>query len=250
MRYKLLFYTFLAVISGISAHAQTDSTGRIFKSGMAIYAEIGLFPNNKTMRDQLDRLQIKPFTSMMGSIVLAKRMESQRWFSEGRIILMNSTNYTTGKNSPKAYLNGIGIGTDGGPKLVNSRRWNVLIPIGADFMLYQLKLKSNQTATIGQVVQNPQAYQTVRLRTGNINLHAGVGADYKMNLLPKWHDQVYLSGKATYHLPILGRRQWKGEDVTISDLSSLKLNQIYFQLGLVFFPKKDAKKWHGMGMYK
>lgn len=250
MKNKLLFSTILAISTFGFAHAQTDSTVRMFKSGMAIYAEFGLLPNNKAMREQLDRLQIKPFTSFMGSIVLAKRTESQRWFSEGRIIIMNSTNYTTDKDVRKAYLNGIGIGTDGGPKIVNNRRWNVLIPIGFDLMLYQLKIKSNQTATIGQVTQNPQSYEPVRLRTGNINFHAGIGADYKMNVLPKWHDQVYLSGKASYHLPLLGRRKWKGEDVTISDLSSLKLNQIYFQLGLVFFPKKDAKMWKGMGMHR
>ena len=249
MRNKLLFCAILAISIAGSAQAQTDSTIHIFKHGMAIYAEFGLLPNNKTMRDQLDRLQIKPFTGLMGSIVLAKRMESERWFSEGRIIIMNSTNYTTDKNARKAYLGGVGIGTDGGPKLVNNRRWNVLIPIGVDLMLYQLKIKNNSTATIGQVTQNPSVYQPVRLRTGNINLHAGIGADYKMNFLPKVHDQVYLSGKASYHLPVLGRRKWKGEDVTISDLSSLKLNQIYLQIGLVFFPNKNAKKWGGMGMH-
>ncbi|WP_026629956.1 hypothetical protein [Dyadobacter alkalitolerans] len=249
MKNKLLFSAILAMFIFTNVQAQTDSTVRMFKSGMAIYAEFGLLPNNKTMREQLDRLQIKPFTSFMGSIVLAKRTESQRWFTEGRIIIMNSTNYTTDKDQRKAYLNGIGIGTDGGPKLVNNRRWNVLVPIGFDLMLYQLKIKSNQTATIGQVTQNPQSYQPVRLRTGNINFHAGIGADYKMNVLPKWHDQVYLSGKASYHLPLLGRRKWKGEDVTISDLSSLKLNQVYLQLGLVFFPKKDAKMWNGMGKH-
>jgi hypothetical protein len=249
MRNKLLFCSILAMITAGSAKAQTDSTIRIFKNGVAIYAEFGLLPNNKTMREQLDKLQIKPFTSFMGSIVLAKRTESERWFSEARIIIMNSTNYTTDKDLRKAYLGGIGIGTDGGPKLVNNRRWNVLIPIGFDLMLYQLKIKSNQTATIGQVIQNPQSFEPIRLRTGNINFHAGIGADYKMNFLPKWHDQVYLSGKASYHLPVLGRRKWKGEDVTVSDLSSLKLNQIYLQVGLVFFPKKGAKKWGGMGMH-
>jgi hypothetical protein len=249
MRNKLLFCSILAMITAGSVKAQTDSTIRIFKNGVAIYAEFGLLPNNKTMREQLDKLQIKPFTSFMGSIVLAKRTESERWFSEARIIIMNSTNYTTDKDLRKAYLGGIGIGTDGGPKLVNNRRWNVLIPIGFDLMLYQLKIKSNQTATIGQVIQNPQSFEPIRLRTGNINFHAGIGADYKMNFLPKWHDQVYLSGKASYHLPVLGRRKWKGEDVTVSDLSSLKLNQIYLQIGLVFFPKKGAKKWGGMGMH-
>ncbi|MCE7063722.1 hypothetical protein [Dyadobacter sp. CY326] len=250
MKNKLLFTTFLALIIGVSAHAQTDTTVRMFQSGMGIYAEFGLLPNNQTMREQLDRLQIKPFTSFMGSIVLAKRTESQRWFSEGRLIIMNSTNYTTDKDVRKAYLGGFGIGTDGGPKLVNNKRWNVLLPIGFDLMLYRLKIKGNQTATIGQVLQNPSSFEPVKLTTGNINLHAGIGADYKINFLPKWHDQVYISGKATYHLPILGRRKWKTEDVTISDLSSLKLNQVYLQIGLVFFPKNNGKMWGPMGMHK
>jgi hypothetical protein len=246
MRNKILLAVILSVTFITCAQAQTDTTVRIFRSGMAIYGEFGLLPNNKDIREQLSRLNIKPFTSFMGSIVLAKRMESERWFSEGRFIIMNSTNYTKDKDDKKAYLNGIGIGTDGGPKLVNTTRWNVLIPIGADLMLYRLKIKSNSSATISQVVQNPSSFQPIKLFTGNINLHAGIGADYKMNVMPKLYDKVYLSGKATYHLPILGKRKWKGEDVTISDLSSLKLNQIYLQLGLVFFPKPGMKKWGKM----
>jgi hypothetical protein len=246
MRNKILSAVILSVTFITCAQAQTDTTVRIFRSGMAIYGEFGLLHNNKDIREQLSRLNIKPFTSFMGSIVLAKRMESERWFSEGRFIIMNSTNYTKDKDDKKAYLNGIGIGTDGGPKLVNTTRWNVLIPIGADLMLYRLKIKSNSSATISQVVQNPSSFQPIKLFTGNINLHAGIGADYKMNVMPKLYDKVYLSGKATYHLPILGKRKWKGEDVTISDLSSLKLNQIYLQLGLVFFPKPGMKKWGKM----
>jgi hypothetical protein len=246
MRNKLLSAAILAVTFITCAQAQKDTTVRMFKSGMAVYAEFGLLPNNKDIREQLSRLNIKPFTSFMGSIVLAKRTESERWFSEGRIIIMNSTNYTQDKDDKKAYLGGVGIGTDGGPKLVNSTRWNVLVPIGFDLMLYQLKIKSNSSATISQVVQSPSTFQPVKLFTGNINLHAGIGADYKMNVMPKLYDKVYLSGKVTYHLPVLGKRKWKGEDVTITDLSSLKLNQIYLQLGLVFFPKPGMKKWRKM----
>jgi hypothetical protein len=246
MRNKLLSAVLLFLTFFTCAQAQTDTTVRMFKSGMAVYAEFGLLPNNKNIREQLSRLNIKPFTSFMGSIVLARRTESERWFSEGRIIIMNSTNYTKNKDDKKAYLGGIGIGTDGGPKLVNNTRWNVLIPIGVDLMLYRLKIKSNSSATISQVVQSPSSFQPINLFTGNINLHAGIGADYKMNVMPKLYDKVYLSGKATYHLPVLGRRKWKGEDVTISDLSSLKVNQIYVQLGLVFFPKPGMKKWGKM----
>jgi hypothetical protein len=249
MKNKLLFTLMLAAVTAGSASAQSDSTTRIFKSGMGIYAEFGLLPNNKAIREQLSRLQIKPFTSFMGNLVLVRRTESERWFSEGRIIIMNSTNYTKDKNDRKAYLSGIGIGTDGGPKLVNTSRWNVMIPLGADLMLYRLNIKSNGSATMAQLVANPSAFQAVKLFTGNINLHGGLGVDYKMDVLPKFHEKVYLSGKVTYHQPILGKRKWKGENVTVSDLSNLKVNQVYVQLGLVFFPKAGMKKWGGMRMH-
>ncbi|TLU99433.1 hypothetical protein [Dyadobacter luticola] len=246
MKNKLLLSLAFLLLTFGFAQAQADSTVRIFKSGMGLYAEFGLLPNNKVIREQLSRLQIKPFTSFMGSLVLARRTESEKWFSEGRLILMNSTNYTTDKDEKKAYLNGIGIGTDGGPKLVNSDRWNVTIPIGVDLMLYRLNIKSNGTATMAQVVSNPSAFQAVRLYTGNVNLHGGIGVDYKMNFMPKFNEKVYLSAKATYHQPLLGKRKWKGENVTVSDLGNLKVNQVYVQIGLVFFPKAGMKKWGGM----
>ncbi|CAG5068230.1 hypothetical protein DYBT9623_00959 [Dyadobacter sp. CECT 9623] len=242
----LLIATFLVFTAGL-ASAQTDSTVRMFKHGMAIYAEIGLLPNNRVIRDHLSRLQIKPFENVMASLVLARRTESDKWFSEGRIILMNSTNYTTDKDQKKAYLSGIGIGTDGGPKLVNTSRWNVTIPLGVDLMLYRMNIKSNANATLGQVVSNPSSFQAVKLFTGNVNLHGGIGVDYKMNVMPKINDKVYLSAKATYHQPLLGKRKWRGENVTISDLSYLKVNQVYIQIGAVFFPKPGRdKKWGGM----
>jgi hypothetical protein len=243
----LLIASFLIIFSGFArAQTEPDTTVRMFKSGMAIYAELGLLPNNKAIRDQLSRLGVKPFEGLMGSIVLARRTESEKWFSEGRIIIMNSTNYTTDKNVKKAYLSGIGIGTDGGPKLVNTSRWNVTIPLGVDVMLYRLNIKSNGNATIGQVVNNPSSFQAVKLFTPNINLHGGLGVDYKMNLFPKVHDKVYLSGKVTYHQPLLGKRKWRGENVTITDLSSLKVNQVYVQIGAVIFPKPNGKKWGKM----
>ncbi|NIJ53085.1 hypothetical protein [Dyadobacter arcticus] len=246
MKNKLLFSALLLFTFSEFAQAQTDSTVRIFKSGMAIYAEFGLLPNNKVIREQLSRLQVKPFTSFMGSIVLAKRTESEKWFSEGRLILMNSTNYTTDKDEKKAYLGGFGIGTDGGPKLVNTSRWNVTIPLGVDLMLYRLNIKSNGSATIAQLVNNPSAFQAVKLFTGNINVHGGVGVDYKMNFMPKFNEMVYLSAKVAYHQPILGKRKWRGENVTISDLGNLKVNQVYVQVGAVFFPKPGKMKWGGM----
>jgi hypothetical protein len=245
MKIKILLCAAL-VLAAIESKAQLDSTYRTFRQGMAIYAEFGLLPNNKSMRNQLERLNIDPFTSIMGSIVLARRMDAQKWFSEGRIILMNSTNYTKDKDVRKAYLGGIGLGVDGGPKLVNNTRWNVMIPIGVDVMFYRLKIKNNGSARLSQIVQNPGAYQPVKLFTRNINAHAGIGVDYKLNTKSRINDAVYISGKATYHLPVLGRRDWKSEDVTVSDLSKLKLNQVYLQLGLVFFPKNNGKKGHWM----
>lgn len=246
MKQKLLLSFLISACFAGSAFAQSDSTVRIFKSGMAIYVELGALPNNKTLRNQLSDLQVKPFTSFMGNLVLARRTESQRWFSEARIILMNSTNYTSDRDVRKAYLNGIGIGTDGGPKLVNNQRWNVTIPLGADFMLYRLNIKRNASVSAQQLLNNPSGYQAVKLYTGNINLHGGIGVDYKMDFLPKIHEKVYLSGKLTYHQPILGRRKWKGDNVTVDDLSRLKVNQLYVQLGLVFFPRPNMKKWGGM----
>ena len=246
MKRKLLICFLLSAFCISAASAQSDSTVRIFKTGMAVYAELGMLPNNKTLRDQLARLQVKPFTSFMGNLVLARRTESERWFSEARIIVMNSTNYTSDRDTRKAYLNGFGIGTDGGPKLVNTARWNVTIPLGADFMLYRLNIKSNASVSAQQLLNNPSAYQAVKLYTANINLHGGIGVDYKMNFLPKIHEKVYLSGKLTYHQPILGRRKWKGDNVTVDDLSRLKVNQLYVQLGFVFFPRPHMKKWGGM----
>lgn len=247
MKHKLLSTVLFLIAAPLLASAQSDSTVRIFKTGMAVYAELGMLPNNKTIREQLSRLQVKPFTSFMGNLVLARRTESDKWFSEARIIIMNSTNYTKDKDDRKAYLGGIGIGTDGGPKLVNSARWNVTIPLGVDLMLYRLNIKSNSSATMQQLLANPAAYQAVKLFTGNINVHGGIGVDYKVNFLPKINEKVYLSGKVTYHQPILGKRKWKGENITVSDLSSLKVNQVYVQLGAVFFPRPHVKKWGGMG---
>lgn len=246
MKHKLLISFLLSAICIGTAAAQSDSTVRIFKTGMAVYAELGMLPNNKNLREQLARLQVKPFTSFMGNLVLARRTESDKWFSEARIIIMNSTNYTSDRDVRKAYLNGLGVGTDGGPKLVNSPRWNVTIPLGADFMLYRLNIKNNASVSAQQLLNNPSAYQAVKLYTANINLHGGIGVDYKMDFLPKIHEKVYLSGKVTYHQPILGRRKWRGDDVTVDDLSRLKLNQVYVQLGLVFFPRPHMKKWSGM----
>lgn len=213
---------------------------------MAIYAEFGLLSNNsfKAIRDQMKALNIKPFENLMASIVLAKRFETEKFFVESRLILMNSTKYSNDDNVAKGIFRGIGIGTDASPKFVNSKHWNVLVPIGWDLMLYQTRVKNDQTATYSQVVNNPNGYRGVKLRSGSFNLHAGLGADYKMNLFPKVYDKVYISGKVTYHLPVFRTGRWKGDDVKVTDLPSFKANQLYAQIGLVFFPKYQHR--HGM----
>ena len=215
---------------------------------MAIYAEVGLLGNNsfKGIRNEMRTLGIKPFENIMASIVLAKRMETEKFFMESRLILMNSTKHSRDENVSRGIFRGIGIGVDGSPKFVNSKHWNLLIPIGWDLMLYQVKVKNDRTASFSQVVQNPNAYNTAKLHNGSFNLHAGIGADYKMNLLPKVYDQIYISGKVTYHLPIARMGRWRGDDVKITDLPSFKPNQLYAQLGLVFFPKKSHRMWGRM----
>jgi len=245
---SILFFPLLLNTASAQDSFDTTSTAKKYKSGMAIYAEVGLLGNNsfKGIRNEMRTLGIKPFENIMASIVLAKRMETEKFFMESRLILMNSTKHSRDENVSKGIFRGIGIGADGSPKFVNSTHWNLLIPIGWDLMLYQVKVKNNRTANFSQVVQNPNAYNTAKLHNGSFNLHAGIGADYKMNLFPKVYDQVYISGKVTYHLPIARMGRWRGDDVKVTDLPSFKPNQLYAQLGLVFFPKKSHRMWGRM----
>ncbi|SEI60950.1 hypothetical protein SAMN04487995_1638 [Dyadobacter koreensis] len=245
---SILFFASLFNTALAQDSFDTTSTAKKYKSGMAIYAEVGLLGNNsfKGIRNEMRALGIKPFENIMASIVLAKRMETEKFFMESRLILMNSTKHSRDENVSKGIFRGIGIGVDGSPKFVNSKHWNLLIPIGWDLMLYQVKVKNDRTASFSQVVQNPNAYNTAKLHNGSFNLHAGIGADYKMNLFPKVYDQIYISGKVTYHLPIARMGRWRGDDVKITDLPSFKPNQLYAQLGLVFFPKKSHRMWGRM----
>jgi hypothetical protein len=246
----LLGALFLASTLNAAAQSEADTTvvRKRYSSGMAVYAEVGVLPNSsfKAIRDNFKALNIRPFEPVMASVVLAKRMETEKFFAETRLILMNSTKHDRDDNVRKGSFRGIGIGADASPKFVNSTRWNVLIPIGWDLMFYRLRVKNDQSASLAQVVQNPNAYHSVKLNNASFNLHAGLGVDYKMNLFPKVYDKVYISAKATYHLPVFRMGKWRGDDVKITDLPSFKANQLYAQLGLVFFPKEMHKMWGKM----
>lgn len=253
MKNKLLLTIFLSAFFINISNAQTISDTTItapkkFMSGMAVYAEFGVLSNSsfKAIRNQMKTLNIKPFEDLMASIVLAKRIETEKFFAESRLILMNSTKYNNDDNQSKGLFRGIGIGVDASPKFVNSTHWNVLIPIGWDLMLYQVKVKNDQTASFSQVVSNPNGYRSAKIHNGSFNLHAGIGVDYKMNLFPKVYDKVYISSKVTYHLPVARMGKWRGDDVKITDLPSFKANQLYAQIGLVFFPKNMGKMWGRM----
>ncbi|REA62725.1 hypothetical protein DSL64_07320 [Dyadobacter luteus] len=250
MKNKLLLcFTLAFAHVGIQAQDVADTTtSKTYNSGFAVYAEIGVLRNNSFsgIRDRMRELNIRPFESVMTSIVLAKRRETDKFYMEHRLILANSTKYNRDKDMPRSMFRGIGIGVDASPKFVNTKRWNVLVPLGWDLMLYQLRIKNDQSASLSQVIQNPGQFKSMRLYNGSLNLHGGVGVDYKMNFLPRIHDKVYISAKATYHLPVLRRGLWRGEDVTVNDLPSFRANQLYAQLGLVFFPKGSRKVWRGM----
>jgi hypothetical protein len=254
MKNKLLLSIIFSLLLINNSNAQygsdTSTVTKKYRSGLAVYAEFGLLSNNsfKAIREQMKALNIKPFENLMTSIVLAKRMETERFFAESRLILMNSTKPNRDDNVSKGSFRGIGIGVDASPKFVNSTHWNVLVPIGWDLMLYQTRVKSDQSASFAQVVANPNGYRSVKLHTGSFNLHAGVGVDYKMNLFPKVYDKIYISSKVTYHLPIARMGKWRGDDVKVDDLPSFKPNQLYAQIGLVFFPKNNPGM-HGMGMH-
>jgi hypothetical protein len=252
MKNKLLISIFFATLMVNITFAQegsdTTTTTKKFRSGMAVYAEFGVLSNSsfKAIRNEMTAQNIKPFENLMASIVLAKRIETERFYAESRLILMNSTKYNNDENVRRGKFWGIGIGADASPKFVNSTRWNVLVPIGWDLMLYQLRVKSNQTATFAQVTQNPNAYNSVKLHTASFNLHAGLGVDYKMDLFPKIYDKVYISSKISYHLPVFRTKNWRGDDVKVTDLPSFKANQLYAQIGLVFFPKNKHRMWGNM----
>lgn len=251
----LLIVLFLTAVY-FPTHAQTDSTGiadstrssnRKFTSGFAAFAEFGVLSNNSftDMRKQLKLLGIEPFGSLMSSVVFAKRMESDRWISENRIILTNSSRMNNKVDEKRASLWGIGLGLNVGPKIVNTAKWNVFVPIGFDAMFYKLGIKSNQSASLTKLVNNPGNYQAVKVYTGSLNVNAGIGVDYKTNIMPKHYDKFYLSGKLSYHLPVASTGQWRGENVQVNDLDKFKPNQLYVSIGVVMVPK-NMHRWGKM----
>lgn len=248
---KLLGFILLAASIQVQAQESNDSTSaqKKYKTGFAVYLEYGVLSNSSFsgIRDQMKAMNIKPFENVMSSIVLGRRTETEKFMMESRLILMNSTKYDRDRDGAWGQFRGIGIGADASPKFVNTKRWNVLIPLGWDLMLYQTAVRNNQSANFGQVLQNPNNYKAMKLYNGSFNLHGGVGVDYKMNLFPKVYDQVYLSAKASYHLPVFRRGKWKSDDVTINDLPSFKANQLYAQLGLVFISKRSRSFGKKMG---
>ncbi|WP_221390884.1 hypothetical protein [Dyadobacter sp. NIV53] len=252
MKSKILLSALLLMLSG-SVFAQTDSTAvtpatKKYTSGFAVFAEFGLLSNNSftDMRKQLKLLGTEPFGSLMSSIVLAKRMESDRWISEHRLILMNSTKPNNEVDKKRASLWGVGLGFNFGPKLVNTPKWNVFIPIGVDAMFYKLGIKSNYSASLTKVISSPASYQAVKLYTGSLNLNAGIGVDYKTGIMPKHFDKFYISSKLAYHLPVVTTGQWRGENVQVTDVDTFKPNQLYLSIGIVMTPKSKHGKWGGM----
>jgi hypothetical protein len=193
----------------------------------------------------LKLLGVEPFGSLMSSIVLAKRMEGDRWISENRIILTNSSRMDNKVDEKRASLWGIGLGFNIGPKLVNTPKWNVFVPLGFDAMFYKLGIKSNQSASLAKLVNSPGNYQAVKLYSGSLNANAGIGVDYKTNIMPKHYEKFYISGKLSYHLPIASTGQWRGENVQVNDLEKYKPSQLYVSIGLVMVPK-NIRMWGKM----
>lgn len=223
-----------------SVIAQTDSTNKKYSSGFAVFAEFGVLSNSSftETRKQLKLLGAEPFGSLMSSIVLARRRESNKWITENRLILMNSTMPGDDKVDVKrASLWGIGLGINVGPKIVNTSKWNVFIPVGFDAMFYKMGIKSNLSASLAKLVNNPGGYQAVKLYSGSLDVNAGVGVDYKTNLMPKHFEKFYISSKVSYHLPIATSGQWRGENVQVNDLVSFKPSQLYVSIGVVMTPK-------------
>jgi len=252
MKSKILLSILSLIAIYGSATAQSDSTSKSstkkYSSGFAIYGEFGLLSNNSftDIRKSLKAQGIEPFGSLMGSIVLAKRIETTRWVAENRLIIMNSTRYNNDVDVKRGSLWGLGIGMTAGPKIVNTSKWNVFIPVGLDAMIYKLGIKSNSSASFARLLLSPANYQAIKLYSTSLNLNAGVGVDYKTGLMPSKFDKFYISAKASYHLPIATSGQWRGENVQVNDLASFKPSQLYLSVGLVMMPKFAHSKWGGM----
>ena len=254
---KRIFFPVLisSVFFAGAALAQTDSSSvknpvkRKVTTGMAVYAEIGVLANSTMtdMRKELKTQLVDPFSSFMSSIVLAHRAESSKWMMEHRLILSGSGKYDEDKvDFKRANLWGAGIGLTGGPKIVNTPKLNVYIPIGVDLMYYRMLIKSNPAASLNKLINNPGTYQPVKINTKTINVNAGLGLDYKTGWFAKHYDSFYLSTRVAYHLPVATSGQWRGDNVQVNDLTSFKPNQLYVSVGIVASMKHRAGMWGGM----
>ena len=252
MKSKILLSVLFIIALYGSAFAQTDSTTesktKKFSTGFAVYAEFGVLSNNSftNIRKSLKAQNVEPFGSLMGSVVLAKRMESKHWIAENRLIIMNSTRPNNDVDVKRASLWGLGVGVSIGRKIVDSQKWNVYIPVGFDAMVYKLGIKSNPSASLARLLLTTSNYQAIKLYSASLNLNAGVGVDYKTGFMPKSFEKFYISAKASYHLPIATSGQWRGENVQVTDVDTFKPNQLYLSIGVVMTPKGRHGKWGGM----
>lgn len=256
MKRKIFSLIIASVFFGDASFAQSDSTSakkdatakRKVITGMALYAEFGVLSNNTMtdMRKELKTQSVDPFTSFMSSIVLAHRAETSRWMMEHRLILSGSGKYDDNQVDVKrANLWGVGIGLTGGPKIVNTSKLNVYVPIGVDLMYYRMMIKSNPAASLNKLINNPGTYQPVKINTKTINVNAGLGLDYKTGWFAKHYETFYLSTRVAYHLPVTTSGQWRGENVQVNDLTSFKPNQLYVSVGIVA-SLKNKGMWGGM----
>jgi hypothetical protein len=240
----ILTLFFFALALQVTAQSDTASVKK--QAGYSIYGSVGLLSNSsmKAISNELEAVAVKPFGQLMTNVILGMRREDDRKFYESRLLFFKAPVEKADNPGKYATLNGVGIGMDFGPKLVSNSRWNVQIPIGYDLVIYHLRIKSDHKVDLVDVVQNIAPYEPVKIFSANVIVNAGLGVDYKMNFLPKLHEKVYLSSKVSYQLPVFSKSKWRGEDVTVQNISSLKPNQLYFQLGLIFFPKTDRMHHH------
>jgi hypothetical protein len=255
MKKGIFYAVFLIVLSSVATQAQTDSTGRKKSdsngkkkiiAGMAVYGEFGVI-SNSTMNDMRKELKVQnvdPFNSYTSSLVLAHRVESAKWMMEHRILVTGSGKFDeTTLDQKRANLWGFGIGLTGGPKLVSTSRINVYVPIGVDLMYYQMVIKSNPSASLNKLINNPGTYQPIKMATKTVNVSAGLGFDYKTGWFSKIYDNFAIATRAAYHLPVYTSGQWRGENVQVNDLTSFKPSQLYLSIGIVASIKHMEGKW-------
>lgn len=247
MKRTIFHAIFFIVLFGTTSFAQTDSTGKKkVITSMTIYGEFGILSNSTMtdMRKELKAQSVDPFNSLMSSLVLAHRAESNRWIMEHRIIISGSGKYEEDKvDFKRATLRGIGLGINGGPKLLNTSKISIYVPVGVDLMYYRMNIKSNPAASLNKLINNTGSYQPVKLSTKTINVNAGLGLDYKTGWFSKHYDQFNIALRAAYHLPVATSGQWRGENVQVNDLTSFKPNQLYLSAGIVASMKRNGRMW-------